>query len=398
MSELKDHKFIVVGGVYYSSIGLCKSIKESGFNPILIDISGNNKLGKFAKRYISEYYPTNSPEEAVLLLISRFGNEEYKPFIYTGLDRVYEALNNHYGELIDHFYFFNCAIPGNPNKYLDKKEMFRLVAGLDVTQPPRYECLRRGQLPQRVRYPIITKVTRPDAGAWKNDVNICRNEEELIKAWDNIVADEIFVQEYVEKKNELDVQGFSIDGGGEVICPYAIEYIRCSNKGYGWYMRVMPLTDREVFNDIQQMLKGMNFSGIFCVEYLVDKQNKRHFLEVNLRNDCFGYASTYGDFNLPYQWAKATLEGHINFNMEEFKRKEFTAMAASLDKYHIINYDVRALRWLWQYMTVDCLLDGDKKKPWPLYALVKALRSGFIKMWIKSVFKMYRKEDYPLAH
>lgn len=146
------------------------------------------------------------------------------------------------------------------------------------------------------------------------------------------------------------------------------------------------------------MLMGMKFSGIFCVEYLVDKQNKRHFLEVNLRNDCFGYASTYGGFNLPIQWAKATLEGHINFDMLNFKRKGFTAMVASLDKYQIINYDVRALKWLWQYMTVDCLLDGDKKKPWPLYALAKAVRSGFIKMWIKSVFNMYKKEDYPLAH
>lgn len=214
MSELKDHKFIVIGTVYYNSIGFCKSIKEAGCNAIFIDISGNCQLSRFARRYISEYYPTNSPEEAIQFLISRFGNEEYKPFIYTGLDRVYEVLNNHYNELIDHFYFFNCAIPENPNRYLNKKEMFRLVEGLNVTQPPKYECIRRGQLPQRVKYPIITKVTRPDAGAWKSDVYICRNDDELKKAWNNIVADEVFVQEFVEKKNELDVQGISINGGG----------------------------------------------------------------------------------------------------------------------------------------------------------------------------------------
>lgn len=44
---------------------------------------------------------------------------------------------------------------------------------------------------------------------------ICNNEEDLLAVYKTINTDKILVQEYVQKKNELCINGMSISGGAK---------------------------------------------------------------------------------------------------------------------------------------------------------------------------------------
>ncbi len=394
--DLMNHKFIVLGISHYNNVGLCKSIREAGYNVIFIEISGR-KPSKFMMRHASSCVIVNSIEDGVIYIYQHFIDHEHKAFLLTGQDDVVSMLDKHYDELIKNFYFFNCCGKGNVSWYMSKQNMYQLSDRVRMyNAPAKWELLTRGELPHHLRYPIITKVTNPNSGAWKLDVNICKNDEEMLAAWDKISADEILAQEFVRKINELDVQGFSINDGDKVICTCALEYVRFSDKGYGFYMRTIPIPET-VVDDICRIVKGMKYNGIFCIEWVRDENNKLHFCEINLRNDGYGYLSTHCGYNLPIEWAKATLNCKTKLNQSKIQYFSRTAMVANVDMKQIIRYKVNAFTWLWQYLTIDCLLDGDKNCPWYLYALAKALRMGFVKMWFKSTFRLYKEEDYPYA-
>lgn len=156
------------------------------------------------------------------------------------------------------------------------------------------------------------------------------------------------------------------------------------------------IENKQLIQFIKALIREIKFNGIFAVEFIVDEQGKFYFLEINLRNHLFGYASTFGGFNLPYQWALATIKGKIEGKINYESDTNFTVMAASYDINYIQSNQVNAIQWLWQYLTVDCLLDQDKRSPWFVYALYRAFCMGFIKMWFKQMVNIHKKIDvYP---
>lgn len=81
---------------------------------------------------------------------------------------------------------------------------------------PKEELLSVGELPKTLKYPVFTKAaTSTIKGGWKNQAHICNNEEELLAVYKTINTDKILVQEYVQKKNELCINGMSISGGAK---------------------------------------------------------------------------------------------------------------------------------------------------------------------------------------
>lgn len=80
----------------------------------------------------------------------------------------------------------------------------------------RGHVLSVGELPKTLKYPVFTKAaTSTIKGGWKNQAHICNNEEDLLAVYKTINTDKILVQEYVQKKNELCINGMSISGGGK---------------------------------------------------------------------------------------------------------------------------------------------------------------------------------------
>ena len=87
------------------------------------------------------------------------------------------------------------------------------LAGEVGFETPKKEVVDTGVLPTILKYPVITKVLASTMGAWKGDVYICQNENELKEAYEKIKSPKLILQEYVHKKGEFCIEGFAINDG-----------------------------------------------------------------------------------------------------------------------------------------------------------------------------------------
>ncbi len=366
-SNLRNHKFIVLCEDHYNPLGIVRSLGEEGINSFVV-LCGEDKNLVRSSKYIGGFYNAKDADEGLQYIIDNFGHEDLKPFLYTSDDKATQLIGDRYDELIDKFYFFNCGSAGATSHYMEKEVLCDIAQACGINKP-KGEVLRKGEMPKTLRYPVITKVTKSTLGAWKDDVFVCANEDELREAYSHIKADELLVQEYLVKKNELCVDGISINGGEEVWMPYTSEYIRMKDMSYGQYMWIKPYTNQRVRKSIQDILKATHFSGIFSLECIIDKNDDLWFLEVNFRNSTWSYSYTYAGLNLPYQWAKATLEGHIDYDSATVRSTPFRAMNEFDDFRDSVLHsrEVGLRRWFGQVRECEVLYYYNRRDKKPFY-------------------------------
>lgn len=377
MNNIKNHKHIVFCGDNMNALGLIRSLGEKDLNPIIVNYTPDPYLINHSK-YAKIFYQVDSAESGLDKIIEKWGNEQEKPFIYTMDEYTTMLLDQRYDELIDKFHFFNCGKAGALAYYQDKKNLCDLAEQCGIPQP-KGEVLKKGELPKTLRYPVLTKVTLSIKGAWKDDVFICQNEEELKEAYTHIKADELLVQEFIEKKNELCIDGFSLNGGEHTFFSYTSEYLRMSKQSFGNYMRFIPYENQEVKDKITEILKRAHYTGLFDAECLIGKEGELYFLEINFRNSAWSYAYTYGGINLPYYWAKCTLEGPDGMNDCHYRTEPFTAMAELADLSTIAHMpEVSFCTWLKQFHECDCpyYYHPSDKKPF-CYAVWHKIKTAF---------------------
>ena len=375
--NLKKHKFILLCEDHYNPLGICRSLGEVGITPIPIVSGKYSFLIKHCK-YVKKMHRVKTMEEGLKLLLSVYGNEREKPFVFTSSDNGASILDANYEKLKDKFYFFNAGCEGRINYYMDKNHICDLAVKCGIDKP-KGETLKKGQMPTSLNYPVFTKVTKSTLGGWKDDVFICQTEAELKEAYKQIKADELLVQEFIEKKNEICFDGFSINGGNEIWMPYTADYLRFTPKSFGVYMLMEPHNNPKLVEKVQNILKEVHYSGIFEVEILVDKKGNLYFLEVNFRNSTWSYAYTFGGLNLPYQWAKSTLEGHIDYSSAVVRTKPFTAMSEFEDFGQNLRYKFVSWRKWWsEFRNCDCHYTYNPKDKTPFYyALYHAVIQKF---------------------
>ena len=239
-------------------------------------------------------------------------------------------------------------------------------AGLDN---PKKEVVNTGVLPTTLKYPVITKVLASTMGAWKGDVYICKDEDELKSAYEKIKSPQLIIQEYVNKVGEFCMEGFSINDGQDIFIPYIADYIRYYNNSYGHYMNMIPFEECELKDKIKELFKLTKYNGIFEIEFMKGPDGKKYFLEINLRASTWNYALTVGGGNLPYFWAKSTLAGRILFEEMQLRDKPFQAIVEPSDFVRNVK-KVGFITWFKQCFSAECHYYYNKKDPKPFYSYV----------------------------
>lgn len=362
--EIYKHKHICLVGDHYNPLAIIRSLGEEGIKPIVLLCCENPYLVHHSK-YIGELHIFKSNQEGIDYLIEHYSNEPLKPFVYNGSDDTGLIIDQHYDQLKDHFFFSNAQ--GSLEKYQNKYHITKLAENCGVGIP-KEEILKVGEMPTSLRYPVFTKaVTSAKGGAWKDQAFICNTPEELKEAYNKIKADEILVQEFIVKKNELCIDGISINAGKEVFMPYGCGYYRFVPGSYGNYMKFTPFLDKELTEKIVKIIKGAKYTGIFCIEFMVGQNDELYFLEVNFRHSGWGYAFTVGGFNLPVRWAMSTLEEKIN--LDGFKYLDsFDAINDFSDfKDNLKLKDVSIFKWFKQYKNSECKYYYNSKDKKPFY-------------------------------
>ena len=364
-----EHKFILFVNDHYNPLGMLRSLGEAGISPIVILVALHPYLVNRSK-YIGCLHTVSTNEEGLSVLLSLYGNELHKPFLFTGSDGIENLLDCHYNELKSRFYFFDGGKQGQVTHYMNKDAINQLAIECGFVVP-KEEVVDRGTLPTSLRYPVITKSIMSIVGGWKNDVFICENDNELLQAYEKIKSPQVLVQEYIYKKNELCLDGFSINGGAEVFIPFQTTYIRFSPKSYGNYMCLQPFSDSQLMEKVQSIIRKSGFSGIFSIEFLIDSHDNLFFLEVNFRNSTWSYAFTCGGANLPLLWAESTLAKKVDTSHLKLKRDPFTAMVEDTDFItSVIRGNVSLWRWIKEVRKCDCLFLYNKDDKKPLYSMI----------------------------
>lgn len=250
--EVFKHKHICLVEDHYNPLGIVRSLGEEGIKPIVLLCSEHPHLVNKSK-YIGELHRFDTIEEGYEYLITHYGNETLKPFIYNGSDNITLLLDQHYEELKDKFYFTNGQ--GKIKKFLQKYDITQAAVECELLIPNE-ELLNVGDMPSKLNYPVFTKaVTSANGGAWKDEAHICENEEELKAAYRTMKSNKILVQEFIKKDNELCIDGISINGGQEIFMPYACHYYRFPIDSYGNYMYFFPFKDEELTEKIKKLIK-----------------------------------------------------------------------------------------------------------------------------------------------
>ena len=380
--ELRKHKFIVFSQDHYNPLDVIRSLGEKNLKPISILYTPDPCLINNC-RYVYKLHQVKSLEDGYNLLLSEYGNEEFKPFVYCSDDTTESFLDQHYDELNGKFYFYNAGERGRVTWLQNKDNITTLAAEVGLDNP-RKEVVDTGVMPKTLKYPIITKVLASTMGAWKGDVYVCNNDAELEDAYKRIQSPKLILQEFIHKKGEFCMEGFAINDGKDIFIPYMADYIRFYNNSYGHFMNMIPFPEGELKNKILELFKKTRFNGIFEIEFMKGPNGEEYFLEINLRASTWNYAITIGGGNLPYYWAKSMLLGRIPYEEMSLRQEPFKAMVEPVDFLQNVlhNHRVSLVQWIKDVKSTECFYFFNKKDIKPLLAfccrqMVNFLRNRF---------------------
>ena len=306
LQQLKKHKHIVFCAEHYNPLGIVRSLGENGITPIAIILRSPLRIVSKSK-YIDRPIFVDSIEEGYQYLLHTYSTETEKPFLYTSDDTITNYLDAHYDELKDAFYFYNAGATGRIAEFQNKSNILQLAEkhGLHFLKTV---VVNTGDIPENLEYPVITKAIISTISNWKGDMFICHNEQELREAYRHIRSPQVLLQKYIEKKNELCMEGVSVNRGSETMIAIACRYNYLLDNSYSPYMTVDSLKDDELRKKLSSMLAEVGFEGIFEIEFLVDQDDSLYFLEINFRNSTWSYASTIAGMPLPILWAQGMID------------------------------------------------------------------------------------------
>lgn len=376
-------KYIVFASKdHYNPVGIARTLGEAGISPIAVVVKSKPQLLTHCK-YVKEKYIVKDSEEGINLIISKFGNEEEKPFILTGDDLTVSILDKYYDKLKDHFIFFNAGGVGNVVKYMDKDTICELAEKHGFKIPKTWK-VKRGEIPSDLEYPVFTKAINSFGKEWKSISFIINNEEELKDAYSKMISDEIIIQKYIEKVDEQGCEGFSVNHGKDVFLSVWNSEAYHLPGQYAPVWNNSNVTDEKFIKKASAMIKDIGFEGIFEFEFMLGKDGELYFLEINMRNTVCGWETTVAGMPSATLWCECMLKGSID---KEKVYKEipegFYTMAECFD------YDMRVKtkkmshkEWMKYYKNSNAKLYKGRDDFGPFFAF----------MWYKLWHKIGRRK------
>lgn len=371
---LQSHKFIILGDGHFNTLGMIRSLGEVGLRPDVVLVGCNHTVVS-ASKYIRHLHIADTYEAGVDYIISTYSKEREKPFLLTGNDKIISVIDRHYNRLIKGFYFFNAGEEGRINYLLSKKEQNLLAesCGFNV---PIYEEVTIGDKPTRVPYPLITKAIDSTVENWKSQVYVCYNEKELVDAYSKLKGDRILLQQYIEKENETGFNALTVNGGEETYLPLQLTYYETSETSFGNSIYFFEPTDVKLCEKVRNFMAKTRYNGIFSIDFLIGKDGKIYFLEVNFRNSAWSYPSTCAGVNLPVLWAKSLLNNKLDVDDVKIKKLPYSVIADCDELSHALHQGlIKTLKVLKRILECNSCVIWNRKDQAPFWNIVK----GFIK-------------------
>ena len=304
---------IVFALEHYNPLNIIRALGEDGIYPIFISVKRNYEVASKSK-YISTLHKVNDIEEGYQLLISKYApsEDEGKPFILFSDDKCIGYFDERYDEWKDKFIGFNAGKQGRINEFMDKYNIQLLARKYGFNILDSYVIAKDDTIPENLWYPVITKDISPNSGNWKSDVFICQDVSDLEDAITKIASPKIMIQHFVDKQNELALEGYAINQGKDIHIVTQMTWKYVIPGYYSPYHDVSMFTDKDMEVRLAAMFKEIGFEGIFEVEFLKDKDGTLYFMEINFRASAWNPTGMYAGMPLPNLWIKGMINGKID--------------------------------------------------------------------------------------
>ena len=308
-------------------------------------------------------------EEGLELLLHKYADKDRKGFLFSTADEITQVLDAHCDELSPYYYFNSAGQAGQLSEYMGKANIIRLAQkhGLETAD---YWEVDRGVIPEGIQYPVITKAVDSFVENWKDCMIICRSEAELKAAYETLSCPRVLVQRYVDKKNEMTLEGLSVCHGKRSAVAVTISFLYLPKDSYGRYMRVKPSENKALEEKIFSMLKEIGYEGLFEAEFLVGQNDELYFLEINFRSSLWNYSATVAGVPLPLVWAQAMLEPEKLDVLCQAKVQPFTAMDELNDfRDRVMTHRISFGQWFSDFRGCRCRYYLGKKDPMPMVSM-----------------------------
>ena len=158
-----------------------------------------------------------------------------------------------------------------------------------------------------------------------------------------------------------------------MFAPMAATYNYLLPGYYSPYMTFHSFDNEMMKEACRNMLEEIGFEGIFSIEFLIDKEDRFYFTEINFRNSPWNYAASFLGMPIPVLWAEATLTGKVDEGWYKKPIPEnFTAMIEPVDYgKRVLGGMTEAADWLMDFKTTQCPFYFDADDPEPFREMVR---------------------------
>jgi len=358
---------IVIGGTHHNSLGVIRALGERGYEVEFVNFNAGKADYVSKSKYISKYTSLNSVEKIYNYLLERPKSVK-KEIVISCADAVTEYLNLYKDNLSSRYIIPGVPQQGRMVELMDKTTMIGMAEIRGIYAPLVWN------LPadlDRVTFPCITKCHVSSHGG-KSDIVILYSKEELNSYLQKAEGD-MFAQEYIKKKEEVQLIGCSLSGGEEVIIPGMSKIIRSqpnTNTGFLEYGPLDPFY-YDIAEKAKLYIRDCQYSGLFSFEIMRGMDDKIWFLEINFRNDGNAWCVTKSGINLPTIWVKACLGE--DYSTEIHEPKHILMMPELQDFKLVLQRKLSIVQWLKDWKRTDYFMEYDKndKKPFVFAVLNK---------------------------
>ena len=373
-NQYNGHLCIVFALEHYNPLNMIRALGEKGVCPVYFSVKRRYEVATKSK-YISELYRVDSVEEGFHLLMEKYGylakETGKKPFIVFSDDKSVGYFDDHYNEWEDKFITYNAGRAGRINEFMDKYNIQLLAKKHGFNVLDSYVIGKEDKLPENLWYPVITKDISPNSGSWKGDVYICHDEKELRKAICKIESPLIMIQHFVDKQNEMALEGYCINHGRDIQIITQMKWKYLIQGYYSPYHDVKMFNDKEIEAKLRDMFEEIGFEGVFEVEFLIDKDGTLYFMEINFRASAWNPTCKFAGMPLPYLWIKGMENGYID-SSDRKTFEPFTSMSEVIDYAKRVEGGMCTLaEWLRDFKDAKCLYIYDKEDRGPWDEVIK---------------------------
>ena len=345
---------IVIGGLHHNTLGVIRSLGEDSEMQINIKVLLVGRMSQ-EKNIISEskyinkqniYYVERDTDIPEWLLNNEPTNEIQSVVICCSDGSAEQVISNY--ERLKKWYSL-------PSVNVDITKLMSKITQDEIASEcgffvPRWEVVKKGETTNWSIFPCITKPGKSVQGKGKGDIHIASSKEELDAYLEEIEAEYVQIQEYLEKDFEYQLIGCSLNDGKHLIIPGFTKILRQPPNTNTGYLVLSPIENLNYNAEVvERFLSTIGYNGLFSLEFIRDKKGRDYFLEINLRNDGNAYCVQTAGVNLPLIWLKYAISRELPDFKESISKPvffipDFIDMKAGIKKEGLFG-------WIYQFVT-----------------------------------------------